>query len=208
MKLYAAGYNTLEYTFTASAAVPSADGKSVTLQQPGDLASTNASVYAVDHVNGGVNGEAYAQNVSIENGKIALSKTLAAGDYRVVIANESEAGGTDGTYTFTVAKAPAEEKVSQTITAKKTTFSVKAKNLKKANKTFTVKLTANGGGKVTCAAAKTAGGKVKIAKNGQITVKKGTKVGAYTLNVKATAAAKGNYAKTKKTVELTVKVTK
>lgn len=133
-------------------------------------------------------------------------------DYTVVYANNTNAGTAqitvtavaDSNYvgsktaTFTIAPK------SQTIKAAKT-YKVKFAKVKKAKQTVAVKFTADGGGKITYAAAKN--GKVSIAKNGKVTVKKGAKKGTYTLKVKVTAAAKGkNYAKTTTTVPLKVKV--
>ena len=54
-------------------------------------------------------------------------------------------------------------------------------------------------------AAKTAG-KVHLAKDGGITVKKGAKKGTYTLAAKVAAPATANYASATKTIQLKVKV--
>ena len=102
------------------------------------------------------------------------------------------------TATFTIAPA------AQTITPAKATYTVKFNKVKKKNQTIAVKFNANGGGKITYAAAKS--GKVSIAKNGKVTVKKGAKKKTYTLNVKVTAAATGNYKAATVTVPLKVKV--
>lgn len=179
--------------------------------------------------------EAAAAEANLANGSIKLSKTnytfanvaykpgvtvkSTSGktlkndtDYTVAYKNNTKVGKATvtvtgkGAYngsksaTFTIAKA------KQTIKAAKT-YTVKVKNVKKKAQKLSVKFKASGNGKVTYTAAKTAGGKVSIAKNGKVTVKKGTKKGTYTLKVKVTAAAKGNYAKTTvKNVKLVVKV--
>ncbi len=155
-------------------------------------------------------GKALAPAVTVKSksGKMLINGT----DYTVAYKNNKNAGKATvtvtgkGVYngaksaTFTIAKA------KQTIKAAKT-YTLKAKNVKKKAQKLSVKFKASGNGKVTYTAAKTAGGKVSIAKNGKVTVKKGTKKGTYTLKVKVTAAAKGNYAKTTvKNVKLVVKV--
>ena len=110
---------------------------------------------------------------------------------------------------YTIAKAP------QTIKAGKTSFTVKAKQVKKKAKKLAVPFAAEGGSctwakaKSTAKGAKSAKatpGKVVIAKNGKITVKKGAKKGSYTLKVKVSAPASANYNAASKTVTLTVKV--
>ena len=77
----------------------------------------------------------------------------------------------------------------------------------KASKAFAVE---NAQGAVTYKATKniTKGAMkhVKVAENGKVTVKKGTKVGTYKLKVKVSAAGDSNYNASKKTVALKVKV--
>ena len=131
-----------------------------------------------------------AATVTSRNGNV-----LAAGiDYTLSYANNVNAGtataiveGIEGgaytgakSATFTIAPA------NQVVKAAKAMYSVKFAKVKKKGQTVAVKFSADGGGKVT--------------------VKKGAKKGTYTLKVKVTAAAKGNYAKTVATVPLKVKV--
>ena len=63
-------------------------------------------------------------------------------------------------------------KLSQSIAPAKKTYTVKFSKAKKEAQTIAVKFKASGGGKVTYRAAKTAGGKVRIARNGKVTVAK------------------------------------
>ena len=93
------------------------------------------------------------------------------------------------TVTFNASKVKAK---AQTVKASKT-FAVK-----KAKETVTYKATKN----VTKNAMK----KIKVAKNGKVTVKKGTKKGAYKLRVKITADGDSAYKAKSKTVTLVVKV--
>lgn len=76
-----------------------------------------------------------------------------------------------------------------------------------ASKAFTIK---KAKGKVTCQVKKDLTEKaskyVKVAKNGKVTVKKGTKKGTYRLSVDITAKGDSTYAKTTKTAALTVTV--
>ena len=105
---------------------------------------------------------------------------------------------------------------------KANTLTVKAKTVKfkvskvqkkaqsvKASKAFTVKKAKGGVSyKAVKSVTKNAKSKVKVAKNGKVTVKKGTKKGTYKLQVRVTAAGDTFYKKGSKTVTLTVKVVK
>ena len=97
-------------------------------------------------------------------------------------------------------------KLAQAIAPAKKAYTVKFSKVKSKAQKLAVKFKASGGGKVAYKAAKAAGGKVKIAKNGKVTVAKGTKKGTYTLKVKVTAPETGKYAKTTKTVKLKIRV--
>ena len=106
-----------------------------------------------------------------------------------------------------------EPRKANTMTVKAKTVTVKASSAKKkvqsvkASKAFAVK---NARGAVTYKATKNvtknAMKKVTVAKNGIVTVKKGTKAGTYKLNVKVAAAGDKAYESGSKTVTLTVKV--
>ena len=110
---------------------------------------------------------------------------------------------------FTIAKA----KKTNPMNAKTKTVTFKYAKVKKktqsvkAAKAFTVK---KAKGKVTYKVAKyvtkAAKGEVKVASNGKVTVKKGTKKGVYKLKVKVTAAGDANYKAKSKTVTLKVRV--
>ena len=83
----------------------------------------------------------------------------------------------------------------------------KASALKKAKKTFTLKATTKGAGKVSF--KKTSGNaKITISKTGKVTVKKGLKKGTYKVKVKVTKAATANYKVKTVTKTLTIKVKK
>ena len=170
-----------------------------------DLANATVKLAASSYT---YTGKAFTPAVTVvSNGGVTLTQGT---DYTVAYANNVNAGKAtvtvtgignyNGTNAATFQIAPA----TQTIKAAKATYKVKYAKVKKKAQKVAVKFTANGGGKVTYAAAKS--GKVSIAKNGKVTVKKGAKKGTYTLKVKVTAAAKGNYAKTTSTVKLKVKV--
>lgn len=97
-------------------------------------------------------------------------------------------------------------KATQTLKAAKTSYAVSYAKVRKASRKLAVKFVASGKGACTWAAAKAARGKVSIAKNGKVTVKKGTPKGTYALKVKVKAAAKGNYRATAGTVVLKIRV--
>ena len=80
----------------------------------------------------------------------------------------------------------------------------KAKALKKAKKSFTLKAEATNG---TVTFKKVAGSSKLSIKNGKIVVKKGTKKGTYKINVKASVAAGNGYkaASTTKVIKVVVK---
>ena len=126
---------------------------------------------------------------------VAYSNNKNAGTGKVTVTGTGAFNGTKSA-SFTIAKA------AQTISPAKATYTAKY-NKKKATK-LKVAFKANGKGKLTWAAAKS--GKVSIAKNGKVTIAKGAAKKVYKLKVKVTAAAKGNYAETTKTIVLKVRV--
>ena len=105
------------------------------------------------------------------------------------------------------------DKLANPITVKAKTVTFKASGLKKkaksvkAPRAFTVK---NAKGAVTYKAVKNAAKnalkKVTVAKNGKVTVKKGTKKGTYKLKVKVTAAGDADYKAGSRTVILKIVV--
>lgn len=100
---------------------------------------------------------------------------------------------------LTINKASNTAKVSA---AKKT---VKYSKVKKKAQTVKPIKVSKAQGKVTY--KKSSGSsKIKVAKNGKVTVKKGTKKGTYKVKVKVTAAGNGNYKAYTKTITVTVKV--
>ena len=129
--------------------------------------------------------------VVLKNGTdytVAYKNNTNAGKATVAVTGKGAYSGTKNA-SFTIAKA------AQTVKAAKT-YTVKYSKVKNAKQTVTVAFKSTSGGKVTYAAAKTANGKVSIAKNGKVTVKKGTAKGTYTLRVNTVAAEKDNYKKT------------
>ena len=144
-------------------------------------------------------------------------------DYKVVFSNNVNAGMAtvkivgiyaytgEQTKTFTIAKAANPMKVK----AKK--VKVKAKKVKKKTQKLAAKklITVTGAqgkvtyklGKISCKKklAKQAKKKIKLAKTGKLTLKKGLKKGTYKFKVKVTVAGNGNYNTASKTV--TVKLT-
>ena len=100
-------------------------------------------------------------------------------------------------------------KAVPSITAKKTSFSVKAKALKKKAQTVTFTAKSSSGGKITYSGkGKNAKSKkaLKISKSGKITVKKGTKKGSYTMKVTAKCAAAGDFAAASEVFTIKVKI--
>ena len=161
---------------------------------------------------------------SVEDVKELFSWTFSTtktgyGSYRVTFGNKIRYASIDGYYwdyiagmyeaTFTVSaerKANPMTVKAKTVTVKKSKVN-KAAQTVKAAKAFEVK---NAKGTVTYAVTKTvtkgATKKVKVAKNGKITVKKGTPAGTYKLKVKVSAAGDNSYKPKSKTVTLVVKV--
>ena len=112
-----------------------------------------------------------------------------------------------GSYTFIVKKGNPFNIKGNKVTLKESSLAKKAKVFGK-KKAFTIvkkakgKVTYKAVGNVTENAMK----KVKVASDGKVTVKKGTKAGVYKLKVKATAAGSRDYCAKSKTVTLAVKV--
>ena len=97
-------------------------------------------------------------------------------------------------------------KGTPTITVKTTSKTLKAATVKKKAQVITPGVSANSKGKLSY--KKTSGSKniTVNAKNGKLTVKKGTKKGTYKVKVKISAAAAGNYNAGSKTVTFSIKV--
>ena len=133
--IYAAGYNPLSYTFHIAAAVPTANLTSVELQNvdtaslEGKTATVTAYAANEGEGNAAVEGEAYATDATITDGKVALTKALAAGDYKVVA---------DGfTYTFSVSEEAVAEVqnadlANATVALAKTSYVYTGKQIKPA----------------------------------------------------------------------------
>ncbi len=93
---------------------------------------------------------------------------------------------------------------AQTLKASGTSKTYKAKNLKKKAASFKVKVSGNKG-KLTF--KKTGGAtQLTLSSAGKVKLQKKTKKGTYTLKVKVTSAASGQYAATSKTITIKVKV--
>lgn len=97
-------------------------------------------------------------------------------------------------------------KGTPTITVKTTSKTLKVATVKKKAQVITPGVSANSKGKLSY--KKTFGSKniTVNAKNGKLTVKKGTKKGTYKVKVKISAAAAGNYNAGSKTVTFSIKV--
>ena len=135
---------------------------------------------------------------SWDAGKVTTAPTCTANGVRTYTCARCGA-----TRTEAIAKLP---KLAQTVAPAKKTYTVKLAKVKKKAQKIAVKFKASGNGKITYKAAKTAGGKVKIAKNGKVTVAKGTKKGPYTLKVKVTAAATTSHNAVTQTIKLKIRV--
>ncbi len=104
------------------------------------------------------------------------------------------------TVNYKIAKAPQEltAKVKKTGTQE---YSVKASKLKKGSKTFKIKVTKKGKMKVRYSCNNS---KIKINKNGKVTLKKGLKAGTY--KIKVTTGASKNYKANKTPIKIMVNV--
>lgn len=101
----------------------------------------------------------------------------------------------------------AQTNLKQSIKVKKATATYKAKAVKKAAQSFSMGATAQG----TVTTSKVSGSKaIKVAKNGKVTIKKGTKKGIYKAKVKVAAKATTvkypKYAATKVTKTIKIKI--
>ena len=121
----------------------------------------------------------------------------------------SSGSSSSGSSGQTAGTAKQDQTIKVKASARKKT--IKAKKLKKKNQTFTIKATTSGDGKLTYSKVKwkkdKTGNKVKVSKNGKVTVKKGLKAGTYTIKVKIKASGTSSYnaqSVTKK-VKITVK---
>ena len=117
-----------------------------------------------------------------------------AGKYKVTITGKGKYAGYKETITYTI------KSKAQKVTLKKDSFSTTKKAVKKKAKSIgTIKATTRKGAKVTYT---TNNSKIKVSKNGKITVAKGTKKGTY--QIKVTVRTK-NYKTVNKFVKITVK---
>ena len=186
------------------------------------LSSGNKVRFCVYYDNGNgaeslIGEQEYDTGVDYTEVKEYTFKAVGVGTYRVTFGHMTydntwhywKYSGTVWQDTCVVKKA----RKANPITAKAKTVTLSAKKLKskarsvKAAKAFTVK---KAKGAVTYKAVKNitknALKKVKVAKNGKVTVKKGTAKGTYKLKVKIAAAGNDSYKAKSKTVKLVVKV--
>lgn len=142
-------------------------------------------------------------------------KTLVAGtDYTVSYSNNKNVGTAKATitgktdYTGTITKTFKINKAKPTVKAKKATVTVKyAKVKKKAQTVENLTLKCDKGKATYKNASSGQAKKFKVnAKNGKVTVPKGTKKGTYKVKVKVAVKASKNYKKLTKTVSFKVKV--
>ena len=128
-----------------------------------------------------------------------------AGNYKATLSLKDGYKWADGTtspktVSYSIAKA------SNTLKASSATKTVKkSKVKKKAQKVSGAVKATSAQGAVTYA-KKSGDKKLSIAKNGTVTVKKGTKKGTHKIKVAVTAAGNGNYQAATKTVTVSVKV--
>jgi hypothetical protein len=137
-----------------------------------------------------------ADFTALDSGVYALTACISNTNYKIVV--------TGGVYQ-TSAPTLTVEKGEQEITATVTNPTVKYSKVKKRNVKIKNPITVtNNEGKLTY--AKASGKKnFTVAKNGKITVKKGTKKGTYKIKVKVTAAATNNVDSASKTVKVVIK---
>lgn len=148
-------------------------------------------------------------------------KALPSGAYAVTYANNVNAGNASiivsgtGNYTGSVTGYYKIIKAANPLSAKAKKVTLKAAKLKKKKQTVKRKKAVtvnNAQGKATYSLVSAKKGKknfkkyFKVAKNGNITVKKGLKKGAYKVKIKVTAAGNANYNSATKTVTVTIKV--
>ena len=89
---------------------------------------------------------------------------------------------------------------------KKLTVKAKKVKTKKVTLKKAIKVTKNGGAKLTYTLKKSKSKKISVTKKGYVVLKKGLKKGTYTITVKVTAKATKKYSKTSKTVKVKIKV--
>ena len=120
--------------------------------------------------------------------KVEYKDNVNAGKGKVIVTGIGRFAGTEDCE-FTIAKAANPMQASgRTVKVKASDLKKKAKTIK-ASRAFSVK---SPKGKVTY--KKTGGSKkLKVAKNGKVTVKKGTKKGIYQATVKVKAKGNSNY---------------
>ena len=146
------------------------------------------------------------QVIPAQNYTVAFSNSAPknAGTYTVTVTmktmNQKYAGKTSVRYTIAKAGNP--------LTVKARTISLKKKTVKKKAKSFASAkwITVNSAqGKVTYKKVK-GSGRIAVASNGKLTVRKGTKKGTYKITVSATAAGNANYKPITKSVIVTIRV--
>lgn len=144
-------------------------------------------------VSGLVEGDKLAVNIDVPDS----IETLNVGTYKLTAtANNAnyEIKTVDGSLII--------EKANQVVTVSGTSKSYSAKSLKKAAKSFVIKVD---GVNTSFVVTKVSGSKnIKISKAGKVTVKKGTKKGTYSIKVKVAVKSSNNY--NAKTVTKTIKV--
>lgn len=155
------------------------------------------------------NGKAKTPSIVVKNGADILKNGT---DYTVTYKNNKNAGTAyvlitgKGNYTDTITKTFVINKAAQKISVKKASVKYKASALKKAKKSFSIKASASGKGKITYKVTSypsKAKSFISVSKTGKVTLKKKAKKGTY--KVKVSAASNSNYKSTAKTITIKVK---
>ena len=133
-----------------------------------------------------------------KNGKVT-AKGLGTAKITISAASSANYNAASKTVTVKVTKPV------PTIKVKKTSATVKYASLKKKAQSFALGTSVNSKGKLTYKKL-TKSSVLSVSSNGRITVKKGAKKGTYKVNIRISAAAKGNYNAGSKTVTVIVKV--
>lgn len=139
--------------------------------------------------------------VTVSKTGVVTIKGAGTAKIKIMAAQTSTYNSITKTVTITVKKASPSITVKSSDAKKTISYS----KVKKKAQSFQLKASVNSKAKLTY--KKSSGSsKLTVSKTGKITVAKGSKKGTYSMNVKVSAAAKGNYNSDSKTVKVTVVV--